>query len=235
MNTRPLRNALIATLLGATQAFAASVMVYTDRAAWEAAVSTPPVYEGFDTPIPQSDSITFACCVASEGLVPNATSLNYVDAGSWHGLTRPTGNLLLPGYESIIWTFPHPVTAVAGDWSSIGLNHELTITATFDGITDTSFTVRDELGASGGFLGIVGTGAFTTVTLWQPAAAPLNEGFEIDNLRFTAVVPEPETTTLLIALTLLAGIGMKTRRRRSDQAANPAHSIGSPRLPFGRS
>ena len=196
---------VLALILGGTlPSLHAQVTVYTSQGAWEAALSGLPIIETFDNPIPQGDRITFDCAVVSEGFNPVSSPFNYVDEGSWHGLVRPTGNLVLPGYESIVWTFPTAVTAVGGDWSSLGLNHGLNITGQFDGISATSFTIRDELGASVGFFGIVGTGAFTTLTLSQASTAPLNEGFKVDNLRLMAV-PEHSNAVLAIALVLLVG------------------------------
>ncbi|MCB1127032.1 MAG: hypothetical protein KDM81_11080 [Verrucomicrobiae bacterium] len=220
MNSVHTKRLLVALLGGALPTLCAQVMLYTDQGDWEAAVGGSPIVDPFDHTIPQNDTITFDSGVRSEGLYPVSTALNYVDSVSWHALTRPTGNTVLAGYEAIVWTFATPITAVAGDWSSLGLNHELTLTGTFDGVTETSYTIHDELGGSGGFLGIVGTAPFTTLRLWQPATATANEGFAVDNLRFAPVVPEPSATTLAVSLVLLAGAGVLSRRRRAGAGAD---------------
>ena len=197
--------------------------LYTDLESWEAAAGATMVLEPFDTAITQNDRITFSCGIVSEGFDPVSSPFNYVSAGEWHATTRPTGNDVLVGYERIVWTFPTPVTAVAADWNSLGMTHLLTLTAGFDGNVNVSLLLREEIGGSEGFLGVVGSSPFTTLTLSQPAEANLNEGFRVDNVRFqpqaAPAIPEPSTSTLAVFATALLFLGRRKRATRGSTKA----------------
>lgn len=193
-----------------------ALQLFTDRTGWEAAVAGLDIStETFDNPIAGALAITF-----ETGIVSTATGLggsdglsnNSVAGGLYHGgVDHDQTN----GFIQIVWTFPSPVMAFGADWISAAQGTGVVaITGNFDGSPDI-VNLGTELGSPGtGFLGVVGTSSFASITLMS-SHAHNSEIFDVDNLasaRSVSAVPEPGTWLLFGTSFVL---GFVYRRLRS--------------------
>ncbi len=209
------RAALLVVVALTLAPHADAVVVYTHRNAWEAAVGGGVVItDTFSNPIPFSKSITFDSGIVSTGkgvdsVLPDS---NVVDAGSYSGRVD-TFNRLANTFDSLTWTFPMPIFALGADWFGALTGGDLTLTGNFDGIVNETLNFDGRAGFSGtGFLGIVGSALFDTVTLGTQTRIR-DEAFRVDNLSFA--VPAPASWGLLAIG--FAGLAFARRNRRSSR------------------
>ncbi|MGF1500175.1 MAG: VPLPA-CTERM sorting domain-containing protein [Paracoccaceae bacterium] len=213
-----MRNALVSAVLAtaiSTAAGAAPFQVFTDRAAWEAAVGGATITEdGFDNDIADADSITFDSGVVSTNSGGTRFLVdNMIDDGIYENAVDGDGaqaSLL------ITWTFPEAIFAFGADWDDTTNAGILTVTGNFDGMGDETVNFGSVLGDPGeGFLGIVGMGDFTQIA-FGTALATEGEIFDADNLVFAAapdgVIPLP--AGLVLMLTGLGAFGALRATRR---------------------
>jgi hypothetical protein len=202
-----------------TQAFT----LYTDRAAWEAAVGHF-ITETFDTNIANDPVITFGNGTRSTGINPFSTGItifmtNRVQNGSYWGRVDSSKDFPKKDekrFEEIRWLFPTPVFAFGADWLQAANGSGLTLSGNFDSLGVETISFFEELGFPGdGFLGIVGTAPFSELVFREenPVVSGVgDEFFYADNLSIAAV-PEPTTIAGLVA----AGAGMIAMRRRQNR------------------
>ncbi|WP_425411087.1 VPLPA-CTERM sorting domain-containing protein [Hyphococcus sp.] len=208
-------------VLAATALPAQAAVVYTDRSAFEAALSGSVVTDDFDNDIATADSITFDSGVvatkSSSGVPP---TLNRVSNGDYDGFVQRDD------FRNITFDFPQSVSAFGADFSELS---SLFINGDFDGTGETQFSISDIVGSDAGFFGIIGEADFSSVffttlagTVLTPGAAPFGgETFSLDNLTLAggvnAEVPVPAALPLL--LTGLGALGFAGRRKKKAAAA----------------
>ncbi|GBF79655.1 PEP-CTERM sorting domain-containing protein [Aphanothece sacrum] len=186
-----------ATLLFSAVSSASAFTVYTDRAAWEAAIasSIPPGWntiltDTFSNDIASAQSITLDSGIVSTNsgpiTLPNSFNNNSVSGGVYNNATQ-AGNGTAS--NTITWVFPSLKTwAFGADFISVN-DGGLTLTGNFDGTGDQTLSVFAEIGGGTGFLGIVGMTKFDSVVFGNNS--DIVDGFGIDNASHT--VPEPLT------------------------------------------
>ncbi len=203
----------------------AALVVYTDRALWEAQLGTinHEDFNGFST--------------GNLGTNRDFGPFNLRFSGNIGG---PTGNSIDPGVadetppdldidDSVFWhghvdtflfktVFPRiefdlPVFAFGADWTSTTNEALLTLIA-----NETTVEFDNHMPASGdGFLGIIDSNPFTEVFINNEKNGGAEiEVFGADNFSFShemSVVPEP--STLVMLLMAVAGGAVTVRRKRS--------------------
>jgi hypothetical protein len=186
---------------------AAALLIFHDRAAWNAAIAGQITTETFGSDIAFGPSITFSTGIASTGAGPNPiasvlTDSNTVMNGAYFGRVGALSN----NFSGISWSFPGAIFAFGGDWFGPATAARLTLTGNFDGAGDVTIDFFDQLGTSDGFLGIIGAGAFSSVTFGTHFQS--DEAFAVDNLSFARVnaVSSPPAAYLLLGGLALLGL-----------------------------
>lgn len=207
--------AVLASILGAVSLpdTAEAVMVYTNRADWEAALAGYTIVtETFDNDVAQAESITFDSGVVSTGAPSTATARNFISFGSYQGYVDAGESDFF--YDTISWTFPVAIIGFGMDLREATDGDILTIRGNFDGAGDQLINVLVALGPEDGFLGIIGTAPFTSILFSDAGAAvSVGEGFFVDGLAFAAV---PEPAALALFGVGLAGLGWIARQRKQE-------------------
>ena len=115
-----LKLALAASLVALSANSAWAVAVYTNRAAWEAAVGGAITTDTFSNDIAGAASIMFDSGVNSTaaGSFTNYAFGNSVSGGRFNGAVDVDDTA---GFDQIEWTFPAPIFAFGADWFSTAL------------------------------------------------------------------------------------------------------------------
>jgi len=202
--------AATATLILGGVSSANAYTIYTDRAAWEAAIPGNTITtDTFSSPIGSVQSITLDSGIVSTNssppILPNAFDNNSVSGGVYNDATQAgTGNT---ASNTITWVFPSAhVFAFGADFISAGLDR-LTLIGNFDGTGDQTIVVYNTIGGPDGFLGVVGTAKFDSVVFGNNLT--IVDSFSIDNASFA--VPEPST----VLLVLMGAFGLFSTKRVS--------------------
>ena len=192
----------------------ADLSFYTDRSAWESAVSGAIVIEDFDSVTPSflTEGINDADLIKIEMVnLSEVNQWNSIDNGSGYSNVNGT-----PYYQGacrytdpdtiIVLHLPFLTKAFGGDFES-------TYSSDLDGLTlqvnGSRYEFSDLMSSSGGtgFLGFISTtDTFLSVTLFDYDEI-LGESFGLDNVSFA--VPEPTTMVLLG----LGGLMLRKRRK----------------------
>ena len=211
-NMPPTRKLLFAGLLAVSPLSQAhAYTIYTNRIAWEAALSTAPIVtDTFSNSIASAQSITLDSGIVSTNsippILPNPPFNNSVSDGAYHNATQAgAGN---SASNTITWVFPFYQTAFGADFTSTNSNG-LTLIGNFDGTGDQTIIVNNTIGGEDGFLGVVGGAPFDSIILSN--ASTILDEFSIDNASL-GTIPVPGTLALLGVG--LAGLAAARRRRR---------------------
>ncbi len=213
----PLIRRLVALSLLLSTTAHAGVMVFTDQAEWEAAVSGSYLTETFDS-LPNTN---FAQGINDAGLIEveisNDPLMNGLDNGVSTGF-QVNGTRFLVGNQgfdddtSVTLRFRDPINAFAAHWNNTTTAANLSIM-----IAGETISFVDHLNGSGdGFLGFVSDTSFGRAAFGVDGERPGGEGFALDNLSIATPVPEPHSLGLL-ALTLV-GLACLRNSRRSTAA-----------------
>ena len=173
---------------------------------WNTAVEGRYFMETFD------DAILHPELLSIEGpTVEIAVAPTHVFAG-----TPPVLRAVVDGSTTVTFNFARPMIAFGANWDLFnpgGPGSQVTLTllggATYT-ITDWLLNTQD-----GDFSGIVSETPFTQIVLSEGTGTG-QETFEMDNLKFTAAVPEPQSYAMLLAG--LGLMGFVARRRRQNLA-----------------
>ena len=219
-NGRTLGIALTAAVaLGALSTPAQAYSVFTNLAAWQAALGGASITtDPFSTTIPSAQSITLASGIISTNsgpiTLPNSfdnNSVGVVNAGRYDNAVQ--AGAMATASNSITWAFPAPVVAFAADFIGASTNR-LSLGGDFDGTGLQTLIVNTTLGGQDGFLGVIGTVPFSSITFGNPQTQV--DSFSITNAYF-ATVPGP-----LPVLGVFAACGWSRRlRRRLQHASSP--------------
>lgn len=197
-----------ATLLLGGISSANAYTIFTDRSAWEAAISGNTIItDTFSNPIGSAQSITLDSGIVSTNSIPptlpNAFNNNSVSGGVYNNATQAgTGN---SASNTITWVFPSAhVFAFGADFFNTNVD-SLTLTGNFDGMGNQTIIVNNTIGGPDGFLGVVGMAKFSSVVFGNNLTVV--DSFSIDNASFA--VPEPST----VVLVLVGGLGLLSSKR----------------------
>jgi hypothetical protein len=199
------------TLLLGGVSSANAFTIYTNRAAWEAAIpGSTIITDTFSNSIASAQSITLDSGIVSTNSIPptlpnsfNNNSVSIVNPGVYDNATQAgTGN---SASNMITWVFPSAhVFAFGADFISANVD-SLTLIGNFDGTGDQTILVNNTIGGGTGFLGVVGMAKFSSVIFGNNLTVV--DSFSIDNASFAVL--EPST----VALVLMGGVGLLSRKR----------------------
>lgn len=195
----------IGSLVGGANA----ATIFTDRTAWVTALGgAAQTSDDFSADIADGATITFASGVQSmaTGEGTSGGGINRVDGGDWDTRIRNASGL--SGYSSVTWEFPSNISAFGVDFSSISSSRGIHVSGDFDGSGNQDINLFTHQGSSNGFLGVIGTSSFNSITLSASGTGD-NDFFGADDLSFVAV-PEPSSAILLG----LGATSILIRRRR---------------------
>jgi hypothetical protein len=184
--------------------------VYTSLPSWQAALTSPAITtDSFSTTIPSAQSIVLDSGTTSTNsgpaVLPNAfnnNSVGVVNVGFYDNAVQAGSG---SASNTINWVFPTPMVAFAADFLRTDAGR-LSLAGDFDGTGLQTLLVNDTMGAADGFLGVIGTVPFSSVTFGNPETTV--ESFSIDNAYF-APVPGP-----LPVLGATAALSWSRRLRR---------------------
>lgn len=190
--------------------------VYTNRAAWEAALSGRSIVtDTFSNQINSAQSITLDSGIVSTNSGPislpnmfNNNSVGVVNAGVYDNAVQAGSGT---ASNTISWLFPNAVTAFGADFIGAGTNR-LSLSGDFDGTGLQSLIVNTTISGSDGFLGVIGTTSFTSIILGNSSTQV--DGFSIDNASF-APVPGPLP---LLGASLAYGWSRRLRQRNGGHS-----------------
>ena len=187
-----------------------AVTIFTDRPSWEAAVSGFTT-ESFDMPLPNSFTLNLGTGMVSTGIGESFTHL--VRGGVFRAVIDSDldESVNQPGLiDSLLWTFPNPVTGFGRLFGSSANEEGLQITGDFDGLGIETIDLANEIGNSSGilFVGDVGTSTFSDLTFQTRFGDPagefgsvVSESFIIDDFSFSeatqSAIPEPSPLLLV--------------------------------------
>jgi hypothetical protein len=208
-----LRTLFLAAAVAASGSAAQAFAVFTDRAAWRAALPQADyidvVREDFPRAIGSAETILFdSGIVSTMPGGPQWINDNSVSApGQFLATLDSDGS---DAAELVAWTFPAKVRGFAARWASAADAGGLTVTGNFDGGGSQTFDFTDALapGDTSAFIGLVGGAEFRRIEFGTSGAD--SEYFGLDRLEF-AQTPLPAGA--LLALTGVGAIAALRLRR----------------------
>jgi hypothetical protein len=203
----------LASLSAPAQAYS----IYTGLAAWQSALSSYSIStDSFSNTIPSAQIITLDSGIISTNsgpiTLPNAfnnNSVNVVTPGAFDNAVQAGSGT---ASNTITWSFPTPMIAFGADFLSASAGR-LSLSGDFDGLGLQTWVVNDTIGGPAGFLGVIGSVPFSSVTFGN--ATTTVDGFAIDQA-YLAPVPGP-----LPFLGASAAFGWSRRLRRRLAARGP--------------
>jgi len=174
----------------------ASYITFTDRSAWETAVSGSFSEETFNTTSP--------------------TGFTIEQVGSGHS-TGISGGVF---HDRVVLDTTYTNYHFSSLINAFGANWDLTPGGAGQGLQlfagSQLITPQIPNTYTGGFFGLVSTTAFSLVSVHAGSFSGIAETHNVDNLVFASAVPEPESYALMLAG--LALMGAVARRRKANQA-----------------
>lgn len=203
----------ITVLFFATPARAVPI-VFTDLAAWQAAVAAVPMS---NTRIEDFESATVGPLVPGTNDIGrfNVTidnndegDVRIRNSGSVNGTREFRGDLDNDGTMMLQFSFPI-LFGFAGDWDSTTSGDSLTMTINGDEIRFEDFLSGD----GDGFLGVIDLDGFSQIDFGRLSETSVGEAFSLDNARL-ARVPETGASWMLLGFSLVALSGLSAVLRR---------------------
>jgi hypothetical protein len=206
---------LAALVVGASTSASAALTVYTDRAAFQAALTGGFTTENFNSVVGEPD-FTLAPLVVGgltlQGFGRQQGGRNYIDRNSpdlnvdgtpfatLYVTAREGGTVVNLGFASSVFGFGADFRDLQDD----EVRTELTVgSAPFLPSITVGNTVR--------FIGVISDTAFSNVN-FRYIGNSFGDGFGMDNVVFGRVAAVPEPEGLALVLTALACLGWATRR-----------------------
>ncbi|MFM7394031.1 MAG: hypothetical protein ACKO22_06635 [Cyanobium sp.] len=191
--------------------------VYTNRAAWEAALSGATITtDTFSNTISSAQSITLDSGIVSTNSVPailpnsfDNNSVNIVNPGVYDNATQAgTGN---SASNTISKVFPTSVIGFGADFINTNTDR-LTLNGDFDGTGIETILVNNTIGGSDGFLGVVGMADFSSIFFSNNTTVV--DAFSIDNASFASrSIPAVPGPLPLLGAAAAFGWGRRLRKR----------------------
>lgn len=177
----------------------ATLVVYTTRASWEAALGRPFTLEDFND--------------------NTANGFTLALLGPGHTAPGISGGRLqdrLDGTGTTTFTFPTAMIAFGGEWDLAGPGGVGTGIRLFADGVEAPSQIPDT--SAGGFFGVISDTPFSVIELREGTQGGAAETYDLDNVVFAsadvAAVPAPPTV-LLAAVGALGMLATKLRRRKA--------------------
>jgi len=193
------------------QVHAATVSVFTDRVAWESALTgTPIITETFSNPIAAADIITLDSGIVSTAIPSGLGSVyNSVSVGRYQGYTcldsSPCPGNPPTEYD---WALPFATNAIGGDFFELNSFNGLKIDIDSLGFIGTN--IANTIGGKDGFYGLISDTLFDNIA-FRCAADGCGDQYSIDDFS-VAAVPVP-AAVWLFGTALIGFIGFSKRRK----------------------
>jgi hypothetical protein len=187
--------------------------VYTNLSNWQAALNAYTITnDSFSNDISSNQTILLDSGITATNsgpaVLPNPPFNNNSVAAGVYGNAVQAGSGTAS--NTVTWAFPDLVVAFGADFISANAG-ALTLNGDFDGLGVQSILVNDTIGGGDGFLGVIGTAPFGTVTFSN--ATTTVDSFRVDNAAF-APVPGPVPA---LGATAAFGWSRQLRRRIAGQ------------------
>lgn len=205
---RQLKPLVLAVMVALPLEAQTAVLTFTDRTAWQAALSGPISTETFDNVITHADVITFDNGVTSTASPAGSILGNSVSSGVFNGYVDSGALQFIPDF--LTFDFGGPITAFGADFEVLDPG-ETTLNI---GSLTFFASLHSTIGGPDGFFGLVSDTAFSDIVLYNPGGGDGGDSFTMDNMStVSATVPEP-TMLALFGLSL-ASLGIVLRRRKT--------------------
>lgn len=222
--------AMAGLMLGMAGQASAGLVIYTDRADFNAAVSSQSTID-FETPDVGNSYIQYGATTGSTFGSVTFTDPNgrlFLFASSYYGTTGVSQYLNMndTGSTTVAATFTNPTNYAFGadlgslyNWGGASSPGNIQITLSTGEVIST--TVESDIAntpKSLTFFGLVTDTAFSSVSFYDPSMGLMIDNFAYSSTKPISAVPEPSSIAL-VCTALPMGLGLAWKRRRKAGSA----------------